>query len=135
MPGTPTPEKDRHPGLLRLYVCKPRGREAAGSSIGEILTSRYATLRIASAVDSPTWCGSSFQGAWRVDVMLSLAFSLRSAKQRLFDKGSVRSQHFTVVATLGPQCLLYTVRVWMRGATGPRRCRSFVFVSPDVLQD
>jgi hypothetical protein len=61
--------------------------------------------------------------------MLSLAhpFVLQSKTVRQRQR---ERQHLTVVATLGPPCLLYTLRVWMRGATGPRRCRTSVFVFP-----
>lgn len=79
--------------------------------------------------DNSTWCGSPFQGAWQIGVMLSLAHPFvlqgKTVRQRQRER-----QHLTVVATLGPQCLLYTLRVWMRGATGPRRCRTSVFVFP-----
>lgn len=44
-PVLQTPEQDRQPGLLRLYVCKPRGRETAGSNIGDIQACRYTMLR------------------------------------------------------------------------------------------
>lgn len=91
-PGPSTPGYDRHPGLLRLYLCKPRGREGAGSSIGNIQTRKYATLRTASTVDTSTWCGGFIPGSLAAYIGAVIGVLPSSCRARLFDNGSVRRQ-------------------------------------------
>lgn len=129
LPGSASPGQDRRPGLLRLYVCTLVGgtqRIAASEKF------EHAGMPCSGYRQQPTVQRGglvSFQGPWRVEMMLSLAhpfvLQTKTVRQRQRER-----QHLTVVATLGPKCLLYTLRVWMRGATGPRRCRTSVFVSP-----
>lgn len=87
VPGTSNPlDTIDIQGLLRLYLCPPRGRDAADSSVGEIRACRYAMFRKDNVNTRHLNVERlpSFQGAWRVEVMLSLAhpFVLQSKTVR-----------------------------------------------------